>query len=282
MTSTLERLVPRVFVMLATIVVSMSLVSVWGANSSQAAESAPTLTVHVTSNSSLNGYDDTSLADQILPKGAKSAGAGYVYKLSQLDASTVGAKLSSDSASSEKLTSEILAQADSYLLEDGQVVYGISDSSGTIATTGTATQGSWVKDAQLTDAGSLVGGTPMTFEGTSQSPTFWLMKLVHHPTGVNVKETVGLVELPYSSQVGTQGEWNYQVNLFPKLVVSSSSVPPANKCPTCVVPGTQLPNKLAQTGSSALFIIGFICACLGIGLLLRRRRKRQKDADSAL
>jgi hypothetical protein len=281
MTSVLKKLMPRVFVVLVSVAASMSLILVSSTSPSFAAESVPTLTVHVASNSSLDGYDDSSLADQILPTGAKSAGAGYVYKLTQLDTAKVNTKLNGDAASSEKITSEILAHSDDYLLPGTPEVYGVSDTDGIIATTGTTAQGSWVKGAQLSQSGVVEGGTPMVFSGTAYSPTFWLMELVRHPAGVEVKDSAGLVELPYSAQAASVGDWNYDVNLFPKLAVTSSSVPPDDGCPTCVTPTTKLPSKLAQTGSSVLFIVGIVCAALGIGLLLRHKNERHRDTGEA-
>lgn len=235
-----------------------------------AASHRPTLTIHATHSSQ---QSQATEMESLLPAGATPAGAGYIFRLTQLDAGRV---MSVPGNAGER-TRTILDHPDRYVLSAAPVVYGVTDSDGVVSNRGTGRQGDWLVGARYdASTGRLTDGRSERFEGTESSPSYWWITLVRGPKGGETFEP-GLIELPYKNggQDGRTLVWNVQI--YPKVTEKGSTpvvppTPPHEKHPT-------LPTKLAKTGTSILWLL-VICALLVLAWTsLRALAERHADRN---
>ena len=291
----------------------------------QAQEEAltPKLTVHVTSGavgsgSANNGGDAVTLPQEQRPE---SAGAGFIYRLTQLDDAVVGAV---EADTDKERTAKVLAdladedKRNSYLKFDDSgnytTVFGITDAAGKITVTGTTDPGSWVAGGEITD-GQLVAAegselTPYQFTGDPAFPTEWLLELVYHPAGLDVQASApGLIQLPF---VDDDLNANYDVHVYPKTQACTGPDMPGGPvvvaasyrtsgggvtnaafepCETAVTPTPAPPerptvidriNQMARTGSNIAWIaLSALALALLALIILAAKRRSQRDRDDA-
>lgn len=224
----------------------------------QAEQQNPTLTVHAT----VSGEQSPSTGmASLLPTGAHTAGAGYVFRLDRLDPAKISSAIPA-ADTREQRSERILSDPSAFMAAGAGPIFGVTDENGTVTTDSSAVAGQsgvWLSDASLdSSAGTLTGGRAMVFDGTEQSPSYWIIRLVKAPKGAGGFEP-GVVQLPYEGENGFV--WN--VVIYPK-VSEPSTTPPT----TVVKPKPHPHQPLASTGSVVTMALIVLAVLLLISALL--------------
>lgn len=244
----------------------------------------PTLTVQATVSSE---YSPSTGMAGLLPYGAQSAGAGYIFRLDQLDAAKVR-RATQAQTTPEARTKRILTNPSAYMMHGADPIFGVTDGSGVVTTDPTGVSGAlgiWMTGARYDSANhALAGGRPMEFSGTEDEPTYWLIRLVYAPSNGNKIEP-GLVQLPYHGKNGIV--WN--VTIYPKVIIPPNKPEkpenpgkkpgekPQPSTPTTPI-AQRLRGKLPDTGSvvlMALLLLGILLLLSIIFTLIDKTHRRR-------
>lgn len=233
----------------------------------------PTLTVQATVSSE---YSPSTGMAGLLPHGAQSAGAGYIFRLDQLDVAKVRRATQAETTP-ETRTKRILANPSAYMVHGADPIFGVTDGSGVVTTNPAAVSGAsgiWMTGARYDSANhALAGGRPMEFSGTEEEPTYWLIRLIYASSNGNQIEP-GLVQLPYQGKNGIV--WN--VTIYPKVIIPPNKPEkPQPSTPTTPI-AQRLRGKLPDTGSvvlMALLLLGILLLLSIIFTLIDKTHRRR-------
>lgn len=208
----------------------------------------------------------------ILPGQMSSAGAGFVFRAVKLDRAKVRPLTDSSTGAQvnvqKKLNDAVASNLAAYRDSSGVEYYGVSDASGVITNDSTArAQGVWLDGAALNVVdGTLSGGVPATFSGTTETPTYWFVTLVAGPKGVAVRTDSSVIQLP--TLTGANGAGVFDVTIYPKLAMGGAG-DPSHK--------TVQVGALANTGSTVLLPLLCIVTFLASGLCLSLKNRAFLD-----
>lgn len=257
-TVTTGRLATRLLSCLAALA-AVGMVLIFGATPALA-DSNPTLTLRLLK--SPKGKQGQSV---ILPGQMSSAGAGYVFRAVKLDRGKVRSFTHSHTGDMQKKLNEaVSADLAGYRDVSGIEYYGASDVNGIIGTRSEQkAQGVWLQDARVNMAdGTLTGGVPASFGGTTETPTYWFVSLVAGPKGASARTDSCVIQLP--TLTGSDSRGVYNVNVYPKLTVDKRTDPKHV---------TKHTGLLANTGGSVLPPVFLMLVLMVSGVYMARKSR---------